>query len=162
MAWLGGDADHDRTVRFHKPNPENLRATNEFPFLGYVTLTFNQTGKYSYFEDNVNDQETSFVMRGTVNVVDSNQKTPVSSSSGTQPVNTSGILMVSSKDLQTHIATLKNNGITTLSECAFTDLRGGQKGTGKTQAIFLWGPEKDNVDQALLPMIDGAKGLPHI
>ena len=65
------------------PNPENLRATNEFPFLGYVTVTFNQTGKYVYFEDNVNDQETSFVMRGTVNIVDSNQKTTVSSSSGT-------------------------------------------------------------------------------
>lgn len=60
--------------------------------------------------------------------------------------------MVSSKDLQTHFVTLKNNGITTLSECAFTNLRVGQKGTGKTQAIILWGPEKDNVDQALLPI----------
>ena len=70
--------------------------------------------------------------------------------------------MVSSKDLQAHIATLKNNGITIPSDCAFTDLRGGQKGTGKTQAIFLWDPEKDNVDQALFPMIDGVKGLPYI
>ena len=91
-------------------NPENLRGTNEFPFLGYVTVTFNQTGKYVYFEDNVNDQETSFVMRGTVNMVDSNQKTPVSSSSGTQPVNTSGINGVLKRPPSPYCY-VKNNGL---------------------------------------------------
>jgi hypothetical protein len=64
-------------------------------------------------------------MRGNVTIVDSNQKTTVSISIGIQPLNTSGILMVSSKDLQAHIATLKNNGIIIPSDCAFTDLRGG-------------------------------------
>ena len=162
VTWLSGDADHDHTVKFQTPNPENLQATNTFPFPGYVTVTFNQTGKYPYFEDNVNDQDTAFVMRGTVNVVDSNQKTPINSSSGTtQPIKTAGVLMVPSKDLQAHIATLKNSGITTLSDHTFTDLRGGQKGTGKTQTIIVWGSDKDNVDQALLPIIGVAKGLPY-
>ena len=161
VTWLSGDVDHDHTVKFQTPNPGNLQATNTFPFPGYVTVTFNQTGKYSYFEDNVNDQDTAFVMRGTVNVVDSNQKTPINSSSTTQPIKTAGVLMVPSKDLQAHIATLKNSGITTLSDYTFTDLRGGQKGTGKTQTIVVWGSDKDNVDQALLPIIDVAKGLPY-
>jgi hypothetical protein len=98
-------------------------------------------------------------MRGTVNVVDSNQKTPVSSSRS-QPVKTSGILMVPSKDLQTHAATLKN-GITTLSDYTFADLRGGQKGTGETQTIIVWISEKDNVDQSIFLVIDVAKGLPY-
>ena len=100
-------------------------------------------------------------MRGTVNVVDSNQKTPINSSSTTPPIKTAGVLMVPSKDLQAHIATLKNSGITTLSDYTFTDLRGGQKGTGKTQTIVVWGSDKDNVDQALLSIIGVAKGLPY-
>src|SRR5215217_1301151 len=162
VTWLNGDADHDHTIKFQTPSPGNLPATSEFPFPGYVTVTFNQTGKYSYFEDNVNDQDTAFVMRGTVNVVDSNQKTPInSSSSTTQPIKTAGVLMVPSKDLQTHIATLKSNGITTLSDYTFTVLRGGQSGTGETQTIIVWGSEKDNVDQAILPLIDVTEGLPY-
>jgi plastocyanin len=161
VTWLSGDVDHDHTVKFQTPNPQNLPATGVFPFPGYVTVTFNQPGKYSYYEDNVNDQDTAFVMRGTVNVVDSNQKTPISNSSLTQPIKTAGVLMVPSKDLPTISSTLKSSGISTLSDYTFTDLRGGQKGTGKTQTIVVWGSDKDNVDQAILPIIDVAKGLPY-
>jgi plastocyanin len=181
VTWLSGDVDHVHTIKFQAPNPENLAATEKFQapaptasasgsegdekspstLPGFVSVTFNQLGKYSYYEDNVNDQDTAFVMRGTVNVVDSNQKTPISNSSLTQPIKTAGVLMVPSKDLQTISSTLKNNGITVLSDYTFADLRGGQKGTGKTQAIIVWGSDKDNVDQALLPIIDVAKGLPY-
>jgi plastocyanin len=181
VTWLSGDVDHVHIIKFQAPNPGNLVATEKFQapaptasasdsegdekspstLPGFVSVTYNQPGKYSYFEDNVNDQDTGFVMRGTVNVVDSNQKTPISNSSLTQPIKTAGVLMVPSKDLQTISSTLKNNGISTLSEYTFTDLRGGQKGTGKTQTIVVWGSDKDNVGQAILPIIDVAKGLPY-
>ena len=81
VTWLSGDVDHVHIVKFQTPNPENLLATNTFPPCPLISVTFNQPGKYPYFEDNVNHQDTAFVMRGTVNVVDSNQKTPISSSS---------------------------------------------------------------------------------
>ena len=43
----------------------------------------------------------------------------------------------------------------------FNDLRGGQKGTGPTQTIIVWGSDKENVLQLLQPIVDITKGLPY-
>jgi hypothetical protein len=68
---------------------------------------------------------------------------------------------VPSKDFQSISSTLKNNGIITLGDYTFTDLRGGQKGTGPTQTIIVWGSENNNIDQSIGPIIEVTKGLPY-
>ncbi len=161
VTWLNGDVDHDHTVKFRTPGPQNLEATDSFAPSAYTTVSFNQTGQYSYYEDDVNSDDTAFVMEGTINIVDSNDKTITNNGSNTQPINTAGVLMVPSKDSQSISSTLESEGITILSDYTFTDLRGGQKGTGPTQTILVWGTQNDDTDQALSPIINILNGLPY-
>ncbi len=161
ISWFNGDVGHKHVINFQTPNPENIGSTNKFSSLEYTTVIFNQTGKYSYFEDNVNNDDKNFVMKGTINVVDSNKQTQINNNNAPRPINTMGILMVPSKDAQSISSTLKGNGISTLDDYTFTDLRGGQKGTGPTQTILVWGTDNDNIDQAISPIIDITKGLPY-
>ncbi len=162
ITWLNGDVDHDHTVKFRTPNPQNLESTDSFAPSEFTTANFNQTGQYSYYEDNVNSDDTAFVMEGTINVVDSNENTPFSNgNNNSQTINTAGILMVPSKDSQSISSTLESEGVSILSDYTFTDLRGGQKGTGPTQTILVWGSQNDDIDQALSPVIGVLNGLPY-
>jgi len=161
ITWLNGDVDHDHTIKFKTPNPQNLAETESFASGAYTTINFNQTGQYSYFEDNVNQDDEAFVMEGNISIVDSNEKTQFNTNASSQPINTAGILMVPSKDSQSIISTLEGQGVTTLSSYTFTDLRGGQKDTGPTQTILIWGTQNDNLDQALSSIIDVSNDLPY-
>jgi len=161
ITWLNGDVDHDHTVKFRTPNPQNLETTDSFTTSEYTTVNLNQTGQYSYYEDDVNSEDKAFVMEGTINIVDSNDKTILNNGSNTLPINTVGILMVPSKDSQSISSTLESEGITILSDYTFTDLRGGQKGTGPTQTILVWGTQNDNIDQTLSPVISILNELPY-
>ena len=160
ITWFSGDVDHDHVIKFKSPSPQNLQTTDTFPFLGLVTVMFDQAGKYSYYEDNVNSDDKSFVMEGTINVINSTDETNMNTNSS-QGIITAGVLMIPSKDFDSISSTLKNNGISVLSNYTFTDLRGGQKGTGPTQTIIVWGSENNNVDQALAPIISITKDLPY-
>jgi plastocyanin len=61
VTWLNGDAGHDHRIKFQTPNPQNIESTDKFSFPGFTTVTLNQTGKYSYFEDNVNNDMTKIL-----------------------------------------------------------------------------------------------------
>jgi plastocyanin len=161
ITWFNGDADHDHIVKFQTPNSANLESTDEFPFTEFATVTFNQTGKYSYFEDEVNENDPDFVMRGTVNVVDISATTKINNVNMPTPTNTMGILMVPSKDAQTISSTLKDNAISNLGDYTFTDLRGGQEGTGPTQTITIWGTENDNINQVMSSIKGVTEELPY-
>ena len=161
ITWLNGDVDHDHAIKFKTPNPQNLAETDIFASGEYTTINFNQTGQYSYFEDNVNQEDEIFVMEGNINIVDSDVKTQLNTNVSSPPINTAGILMVPSKDSQSIISTLESEGITTLSSYTFSDIRGGQKDTGPTQTILIWGTQSDNIDQALSPIIGVSNDLPY-
>ncbi|TVP41806.1 cupredoxin domain-containing protein [Candidatus Nitrosocosmicus arcticus] len=161
ITWLNGDVDHDHTIKFKTPNPQNLAETESFASGEYTTINFNQTGQYSYFEDNVNQEDEAFIMEGNINMVDSDTNTQLNTNASSQPINTAGILMVPSKDSQSIISTLESEGITTLSSYTFTDIRGGQKDTGPTQTILVWGTQSNSIDQALSPIIAVSDDLPY-
>ena len=97
-------------------------------------------------------------MTGTVRVIESDDS---GESSKQTPVKTAGFLMVPSKDFETITSSLTNDGYQVLGSHTFNDLRGGQKGTGPTQTIIVWGSDKDNVEQLLQPIVDITKGLPY-
>ncbi len=159
--WLNGDVDHDHAVKFRSPNPQNLESTDSFASGEYVTVNFNQTGQYSYFKDSVNQDDEAFVMEGNINIIDSDAKTPFNSNISPQSNNTAWILMVPSKYSQSISSALEGEGVTTLSSDTFTDLRGGQKGTGPTQSILVWDTQSYNMEQSISPIISVSNGLPY-
>lgn len=164
VTWFNGDVDHDHIIKFESPNNESLSATDTFEYLGHVTVDFNNTGKYSYFEDGDLNDDKSFMMKGTITVVDSTESSTVQGqmNNNTQlNYKTLGILMVPSKDLSAIRSDLSNNGIQPLSDYTFTDLRGGQSGTGPTQSIILWGSESEVIEQIISPIVDITKDLPY-
>ncbi len=165
ITWLNGDVDHDHTIKFKTPNPQNIESTDTFASSEYITVNFNQTGQYSYFEDNVNQEDEEFVMEGTINIV-ANEDLPstttsTNDSNSSQGLNTVGVLMVPSKDSQSISSTLEDNGLQILSDYTFTDLRGGQKDTGPTQTILVWGTDNSDIQQVLEPVIEVSNNLPY-
>lgn len=164
VTWFNGDVDHDHIIKFQSPNNGNIPNTETFPFLGHTTVTFNDVGQYQYFEDGDLNDDKSFKMEGTVDVVDS--ITGVSSPLGNAINSTqsndriSGILMVPSKDASSISNDLASKGITTVDTTTFTDIRGGQKGTGPTQTVIVWDSEQ-GLENALSAIVDISKGLPY-
>lgn len=164
VTWFSGDVDHNHIIKFQTPVNGSMSETQTFPYLGHVTVVFNKEGQYPYFEDGDLNDDKSFKMTGTVKVINSPNTTQGNSnnSSGqTSVIKTAGFLMVPSKDSQSIISTLTNEGYKVLGSYTFKDIRGGQKGTGPTQTIIAWASDKDNVEQLLQPIVDITKGLPY-
>lgn len=158
VTWFNADVDHDHIIRFETPINGNISETDTFPYLSHATVIFNKEGQYPYYEDGDLNDDKSFKMTGTVRVLQSDNNSEVSKQA---PIKTLGFLMVPSKGSESITASLTNNGNQVLGSHTFNDLRGGQKGTGPTQTIIVWGSDKDNVEQLLQPIADITKGLPY-
>ena len=158
VTWFNADVDHDHIIKFQTPVNGNVSETETFPYLSHATVVFNKEGQYPYFEDGDLNDDKSFKMTGTVRVIGSADN---AGNSDQTPIKTAGLLMVPSKDTEAIASTLTNNGYKVLGSHNFNDLRGGQKGTGPTQTIIVWGSDKENVLQLLQPIVDITKGLPY-
>ena len=179
VTWFHGDVDHKHTITLNDKNSgNNVFKTKPFLFnTATQPFAFNKTGSFDYFEKNVNNQDPKFVMDGTITVV--NQPSPLSdvnnskqlsnnntntnatianttSSSATtttgKNIDTVGTFMVPAKDLDKHKSELEKAGILVDSTFSYKDARGGQKGTGKEQALVVWksaGMDLDKVQSVL-------------
>ena len=82
VAWFNGDADHDHKITLtNDVNPENIISeSDDFAFNEASNpIVLNDTGTFNYYETDVNEEDTDFVMNGTIDVIDqqdlkSNQK----------------------------------------------------------------------------------------
>lgn len=158
VTWFNADVDHDHIIKFETPVNGNISETDTFPYLSHATVIFNKEGQYPYYEDGDLNDDKSFKMTGTVRVIQSDNSNEVSKQA---PIKTVGFLMVPSKDSESITSSFTNDGNQVLGSHTFNDLRGGQKGTGPTQTIIVWGSDKDNVEQLLQPIVDITKGLPY-
>ena len=148
VTWLNGDVDHERTITVVQGNSLSSAETDtltaapiyessKFEYNTAITSSaFNDTGTYTYFEKDVNEDDPSFVMNGTITVI--NQPESLTSSSALGTVDTVGVLMVPSQDIQTYTSDLNNRGFAIDSTHNFKDLRGGQSGTGDEQTLIVW------------------------
>jgi hypothetical protein len=80
----------------------------------------NDTGSYYYSESDVNNEDTNFVMNGTINVIDqpsSGSNAVVNDTAGLPGTNldTIGTLMVPTEDLATYTSDLEDRGFSVLS-----------------------------------------------
>lgn len=140
--------DHERTITVTQDNSlpsdetDNFAAapmyeSGKFEYNTAITFpAFNDTGIYTYFEKDVNEDDPSFVMNGTITVI--NQPESLTSSSAFGIVDTVGVLMVPFQGIQTYASDLHNRGFAIDSSHNLKDLRGGQSGTGDEQTLIVW------------------------
>jgi plastocyanin len=149
VTWFNGDVDHERTITAVRGNsiPSSETPTSTaapmyesggFEYNTAVTsLAFNNTGTYTFFEKDVNEDDPAFIMNGTITVINQPELSS-SSSSASGTFDTVGVLMVPSPDLQLYTSDLTSRGFGIDSTHNFKDLRGGQSGTGDEQTLIVW------------------------
>ena len=148
VTWFDGDVDHERTITVAPGNSipstetDTLTAapiceSSKFEYNTAITSSpFYDTGTYTYFEKDVNEDDPGFVMNGTITVI--HQPESLTSSSASGPVDAVGALMVPSQGIQAYTSDLHNRGFAIDSTHNFKDLRGGQSGAGDEQTLIVW------------------------
>ncbi len=149
IVWFNGDVDHDRKITLARQDSESdssSGSTNLYFDSGtfaYNTATkpivMNDTGSYYYSESDVNNEDTNFVMNGTINVIDqpsSGSNDVVNDTAGLPGTNldTIGTLMVPTEDLATYTSDLEDRGFSILSTHNFDDIRSEDQ-----QTLMVWG-----------------------
>jgi len=171
VTWFNGDVDHERTITVVQGNSIPSTETNtltaapmyesdKFEYNTAITSSaFNGTGTYTYFEKDVNEDDPGFVMNGTITVI--NQPESLTSSSASGTVDTVGVLMVPSQDIQTYTSDLNDRGFAIDSTHNFKDLRGGQSGTGDEQTLIVWTTSGMSLSDIVTNLQEFALELPY-
>jgi len=143
VAWFNGDVDHDHKITLTGQN-NNLGSTAfDSDVFAYNTVSqpvvMNNTGSFGYYQADVNNEDTDYVMNGTINVVDQSENPNISTTGNTgnlssANIDTVGTLMVPTEDLATYTSDLENGGFSVLSTHNFNDIRGGDQ-----QTLITWG-----------------------
>ena len=103
-------------------------------------VVMNNTGSFGYYQADVNNEDTDFVMNGTINVVDQpNTPTKTTTTDNMADIDTIGTLMFTTEDLAT--SDLENGGISVLSTHNFNDIRNGDP-----QTLITWGTSSSSTN----------------
>jgi plastocyanin len=141
VQWFNGDAGHERTIDVKDASGNTVFNTGEIvDSQASPPFTFSNTGVFNYEAEG----DPGVTMTGSVTV--DNIQSPVVSSSSSSSTTTSnssnidtvGILMVPTQDIDDYISQITGAGITVDNTFDFKDLRGGQEGTGDTQTLVVW------------------------
>ena len=157
VAWYNGDFGHERTV-----NVKDATGSSVVFSTGAIidnqaskTYTFNTPGTYSY--EAIGD--AGYIMKGTITV--KNIQSPVTSPAAAGGIDTVGVLMVPTQDLNKYMQDIKNAGLTVDSGHSFKDLRGGQSGTGDVQTLLVWASGGKDLNTAIAPLSQLSLTLPY-
>jgi hypothetical protein len=142
IEWFNGDVDHDHKIILTRQGSNLNDMTFDSVIFAYNTtsqpIMMNNTGSFSYYEEDVNNEDTDFIMNGTINVVDQSDTPPIATGSCTDRpnvnVDTAGTLMVPTEDQTTYTSDLEKGGISVLSTYNFNDIR-----SGDPQTLITWG-----------------------
>lgn len=141
VQWFNGDVGHERTIEvkdtdgsttfFNTGEIVDSQASNH--------ITFSNPGVYNYeAEGDPGVTMTGSVTVGNIQSSVTPSSTAISSSSNSSNIDTVGILMVPTQDIDDYIQQITGAGITVDNTYDFKDLRGGQEGTGDTQTLIVW------------------------
>jgi plastocyanin len=166
VTWFNGDADHEHKITLtNEVNPENIIFdSDDFAFNEASNpIVLNDTGTFNYYETDVNEEDTHFVMNGTIEVVDQqdlNVNTPAASSSSSTSTlgsgDSAGVLMVPTEDIDTYVQDLKSKGFAIDSTHNFNDIRAGDQ-----QALLVWTTSGMNLDEIISTLQEITPGLPY-
>jgi plastocyanin len=171
IVWFNGDVDHDHKVTLtSEESPDNiLFDSGDFAF-GEASrpIVLNDTGRYNYYEANVNENDEDFVMRGNITVISEANLSPASpttttlnSSSPMNNADTAGVLMLPTQDISDHAGSLKSKGFAVDSMHNFKDLRGGQSGTGDQQTYLVWATSRMDLNEIISTLQELTSDLPY-
>jgi plastocyanin len=136
VLWFNGDVGHERTIDVKDASGNTVFNTGEIvDSQASQPFTFSNTGVYNYEAEG----DPGVIMTGSVTV--DNIPSPVTSSSAnssTSNIDTVGVLMVPTQDIDEYLSQINSAGITVDSTHDFEDLRGGQEGTGDVQTLIVW------------------------
>ena len=69
IVWLNGDVGHTRTITLVDENGDQVYSSGKFDFNTVTNpLVLNKTGKFTYSEADVNQDDPKFVMQGIITV----------------------------------------------------------------------------------------------
>jgi hypothetical protein len=125
-------------------------------------VVMNDTGTFGYYEADVNNEDTDYIMNRTINVVDRSTSPTITTSNNTDQSNanidTVGTLMVPTEDLSTYSSDLENGGISVLSTHNFNDIRGEDP-----QTLITWGTScRTNSLESIVSQLEGiTSNLPY-
>jgi hypothetical protein len=123
-------------------------------------LTISGTGQYAYFEENVNKDVPSFVMRGTITAEDFHQHL-FSINNTSSEVNSVGAYMIPKIYLDKYVKELNKQGLMVDTMYSYKDLRGGQKGTWPEQTLVIWTSSETNMDKVISALRKITPTLPY-
>ncbi|WP_148685502.1 cupredoxin domain-containing protein [Candidatus Nitrosocosmicus hydrocola] len=166
VQWFNGDAGHERTIEVKDPSGNAVFNTGEIiDSQASQHFTFSNPGVYNYEAEG----DPGVTMTGSVTVEDI--QSPVTSSSGslastttsnsTSNIDTVGILMVPTQDIDEYISQITDAGITVDNTYDFKDLRGGQEGTGDTQTLIVWTTGGKDLGEAISSLSELSTDLPY-
>lgn len=160
LLWFNGDVGHERTIDVKDANGNSVFNT------GAITdsqpskpFTFNKPGKFNYEAQG----DPGVTMTGSITV--GNIQSPItstnSSGNSNSNIDTVGVLMVPTQDIDSYIQQIASAGITVDNTYDFKDLRGGQKGTGDTQTLIVWTTAGKDLNETLSSLSELSAGLPY-
>jgi plastocyanin len=161
VLWFNGDVGHERTIDVKDASGNTVFNTGEIidsqtspPF------TFSNPGVYNYDAEG----DPGVTMTGSVTV--GNIQSPVtsssnSSSSNSNNIDTLGVLMVPTQNIEEYISQITDAGITVDSTHDFEDLRGGQEGTGDVQTLIVWTTSDKDLGETLSSLSELSADLPY-
>ena len=75
IVWFNGDADHDHKITLTGQDNNLNNMIFDSDVFGFNTasqpVVMNDTGSFGYYETDVNNEDTDYIMNGTINVVKS-------------------------------------------------------------------------------------------
>ena len=162
VLWFNGDVGHERTIDVKDSNGNSVFNTGAITDMQpSESFTFNKPGVFNYEAEG----DPGVTMTGSVTV--GNIKSPVTSSSSsttnsnTSNIDTVGVLMVPTQDIDSYIQQITDAGITVDNTYDFKDLRGGQKGTGDTQTLIVWTTANKDLNETLSSLSQLSANLPY-
>ena len=162
VQWFNGDAGHERTIDVKDDTGNSVFNTGEIVDSQASTpFTFSNPGVYNYEAEG----DPGVIMTGSVTV--GNIQSPVipssssTSNSSSGSIDTVGILMVPTQDIDDYIQQITAAGITVDNTYDFKDLRGGQEGTGDTQTLIVWTTGDKDLGQTLSFLSGLSSDLPY-
>ena len=161
VIWFSGDVGHTRKVILTDDNSKEIfDSTLKFNSAS-EPLSINQSGKFTYHEEEANSQDPNFVMEGTITIASSDSPSNISNNvSDTQPnFDTMAILMVPTEDFNEHSEIISENNVNILDQYSFKDLRETGSG-GDNQTLLLLG-SNDQLDKTITVLEKITSTLPY-
>ena len=157
VQWFNGDAGHERTIDVKDETGNTVFNTGEIiDSQASKPFTFSNPGVFNYEAQG----DPGVTMTGSV-TVDNIQSPVISSSSSSSNIDTVGILMVPTQNIDEYVSQIASAGITVDNTYDFKDLRGGQEGTGDVQTLIVWTTGGKDLGKTLSSLSELSVDLPY-